>query len=263
MNNAPSKRPFKGKKDFKKQKPRLRHKADLWGTHAVTAAWLNPDREVKALYITDAMLESFRSVMKEAAGLQRPEPQIIDKKEMDRMLPGAVHQGIAVDVAPLPETFVMDLVARTAAHKNSTILILDQVTDPHNVGAILRSACAFGVDGMVMQRKNSPELTGVLAKTATGAVEHVPVAYEINLSDTIDTLKGHGFTVIGLDEHAETIADVQKGGKIAFVLGAEGTGMRPKVKEHCDQVVSLPTVGPIESLNVSNAAAIALYALNN
>ncbi|MEC8664600.1 MAG: RNA methyltransferase substrate-binding domain-containing protein, partial [Pseudomonadota bacterium] len=124
MNNAPSKRPFKGKKDFKKQKPRLRHKADLWGTHAVTAAWLNPDREVKALYITDAMLESFRSVMKEAAGLQRPEPQIIDKKEMDRMLPGAVHQGIAVDVAPLPETFVMDLVARTAAHKNSTILIL-------------------------------------------------------------------------------------------------------------------------------------------
>ena len=114
-----------------------------------------------------------------------------------------------------------------------------------------------------MQRKNSPELTGVLAKTATGAVEHVPVAYEINLSDTIDTLRQHGFTVIGLDEHADTIAAVQKGGKIAFVLGAEGTGMRPKVKEHCDQVVSLPTVGPIESLNVSNAAAIALYALNN
>lgn len=261
--NKSPKRPFKGKKDYPKQKPRLRYKADLWGTHAVTAAWLNPDREIKALYITANMLESFKAIIKEAASLDRPQPQIIDKREMDRMLPGAVHQGIAIDAAPLPETFVMDLIARTAERKKSTILILDQVTDPHNVGAILRSACAFGVDGMVMQRKNSPELTGVLAKTATGAVEHVPVAYEINLSDTIDTLRQHGFTVIGLDEHADTIAAVQKGGKIAFVLGAEGTGMRPKVKEHCDQVVSLPTVGPIESLNVSNAAAIALYALNN
>lgn len=253
----------KGKREFKKQKPRLRHKADLWGTHAVSAAWLNPEREIKALYITENMLDAFKPIMREAKGLERPAPQIIEKHEMNRMLPGAVHQGIAVDAAPLPETFVMDLIARTADRKKSTILILDQVTDPHNVGAILRSACAFGVDGMVMQRKNSPELTGVLAKTATGAIEHVPVAYEINLSDTIDTLKSHGYTVIGLDEHADTIANVKKGGKIAFVLGAEGTGMRPKVKEHCDQVVSLPTVGPIESLNVSNAAAIALYALNN
>jgi 23S rRNA (guanosine2251-2'-O)-methyltransferase len=139
--------------------------------------------------------------------------------------------------------------------------MLDQVTDPHNVGAILRSACAFGAGGVIMQRRHAPELTGVLVKTASGAAEHIPVAYETNLSAALDTLRENGFTAIGLDERGEKIlGDAVIPAKTVLVLGAEGDGMRPKVREHCDVLARLPTQGPIASLNVSNAAAVALFA---
>jgi 23S rRNA (guanosine2251-2'-O)-methyltransferase len=157
---------------------------------------------------------------------------------------------------------VQDLIIKTQEQDNAVLLMLDQVTDPHNVGAILRSACAFGAAGIIMQRRHSPELTGVLAKAASGAVEHIPVAYEINLSDTLDILKKNGFFAIGLDERGEKpIGSIKKGGKTVLVLGAEGAGLRPKVRDHCDTLVRLPTGGPIASLNVSNAAAVAMYAL--
>ena len=238
----------------------------IWGTHAAEAAWMNPARTIKALYITDHALEAFKPVMERAAaiaGLTRPAPVVTDRKTIDKMIGGdAVHQGLVLDCAPLEEVFINDLIIRTQAKDNAVIVMLDQVTDPHNVGAILRSACAFGAGGLVMQRKFSPSLCGALAKIATGAVEYVPVAYEINLADTIDKLRVAGFNVYGLDERGDqSISTIAKTGKTVIVLGAEGKGLRPKVRDHCDMLVQLPTAGPIASLNVSNAAAIALFAL--
>ena len=256
---------MKNKTNYREKQPKKpRLQADLWGTHAVASAWLNPARHIQTLYITEQTLKGFTQMLDaaEKAGLKRPPPTVIDKKDLDRSLRDAVHQGIAIAAKPLAEIFVQDLVARNMQHDNAVFLMLDQVTDPHNVGAILRSACAFGADGVIMQRKHSPTLTGILAKTASGAAEHTPVAYEINLSDTLDFLKSKGFTAIGLDERGDqAIGDIIKAGKTVLVLGAEGKGLRPKVREHCDILTRLPTAGPIASLNVSNAAAVALYAL--
>ena len=201
------------------------------------------------------------------------------------MLPqGAVHQGFALECSRLEEMDVHDLIIRTNNEENVLFLMLDQVTDPHNVGAIMRSASAFGASGMIMQSKHSPNFDGVLAKTACGGLEHMPVALETNLSRAIDTLKENGFFIYGLSEHAETvIGDVnirstqkltkdEKGGlldppaqkspgsKSVLILGAEGSGLRRLIRDNCDVLVKLPTQEPIESLNVSNAAAVALYA---
>lgn len=224
-------------------------------------AWLNPDRKIKTLYITDQALPGFEQTLRESKGLDRPNPSIIDKAQLEKMLPrDAVHQGIALDCAPLPETDVQDMIVR-AAEGQSLLLMLDQVTDPHNVGATLRSASALGADGVIMQRKHAPDLTGVLAKTACGAVDHIPVAYETNLNRTLETLKEAGFFAFGLDERGEkNIGDINKPEKTVLVLGAEGAGLRRMVAEHCDELVKLPTQGAILSLNVSNAAAVALYA---
>jgi 23S rRNA (guanosine2251-2'-O)-methyltransferase len=241
------------------RKPKQRIAANLWGIHAVREAWMNKDRTIRGLYATEQGLKNIEDILDQ----RKTPPSMIDRKDLDRLLPaGAVHQGLALHSEPLDECFIQDLIIDAQSQQNPLILMLDQVTDPHNVGAIMRSACAFGACGMVMQRKHSPELTGVLAKTACGAVEHLPVAYEINLSETIDKLKESGFFVIGLDERGNhEIGNTKKGGKTAIVLGAEGKGLRPKVAEHCDELVKLPTQGAIASLNVSNAAAVALYAL--
>ncbi len=240
-------------------------RASLYGFHAVREAWLNPDRNVHALYVTDQSLKGFESVLQEAKakGLQRPQPAIVEKGRLENMLPkGAVHQGLALACSALEEIFVQDLVIRAADKQNVTLIMLDQVTDPHNVGAILRSASAFGAAGMILQKKHAPEMDGVLAKAACGAVEHVPVAYETNLSRAIEELKEGGFFIFGLSEHSnKTVRDLKPGGKTVIVLGSEGDGMRRLIKENCDEVIKLPTEGPIQSLNVSNAAAIALYAL--
>ncbi|MCC7305913.1 MAG: 23S rRNA (guanosine(2251)-2'-O)-methyltransferase RlmB [Alphaproteobacteria bacterium] len=237
---------------------------NLFGFHAVREAWLNPERTIEALYLTDAGAAEFAAVQEEAAqkGIKRPAPVSIEKDRLERMLQrNSVHQGIAAVAAPLEEVFLQDLVIRASGRSKAILLMLDQVTDPHNVGAILRSACAFGAAGVIMQRMHAPALEGVLAKTATGAIEHLPVAYETNLSRSIEELKEAGFFVVGLDEHGDkTVADIS-GDKIVLVLGAEGAGLRRLVKENCDQLVKLPTKGVIQSLNVSNAAAVALYAL--
>jgi 23S rRNA (guanosine2251-2'-O)-methyltransferase len=244
-----------------KKHPKPKGKANLFGIHAVSEAWSNPDREITKLFLTEKMLATFENSIKNNLP-SRPEPQVVDRKFLDKILDGAVHQGIAINAKPLPEVFVSDMIAKTASKERACILMLDQVTDPHNVGAIMRSACAFGADGLIMQRKHSPMLEGVLAKTACGAAEHLDVAYEINLSDTIDKLKAHQFNVLGLDEKGtEELGKMKQRSRTVIVLGAEGKGLRPKVKEHCDQLVRLPTSGPIMSLNVSNAAAISLYQL--
>ncbi|MCF8496187.1 MAG: 23S rRNA (guanosine(2251)-2'-O)-methyltransferase RlmB [Alphaproteobacteria bacterium] len=240
-------------------------KASLYGTHAVREAWLNPARRIQALYITPQARGDFEDTIKEAQrqGLKRPSPLQVEKQELERLLPReAVHQGIALACAPLEETGLRDLMILADSGPRALLLMLDQVTDPHNVGAILRSASAFGATGVIMQSKHAPDLTGVLAKTACGAVEHIPVAFETNLSRTLEELKNNGFFAYGLDERGEsTIGEIDPAQKSILVLGAEGPGIRRLVKEHCDQLVRLPTGGPIASLNVSNAAAVALYAL--
>ncbi|HEU4838653.1 MAG TPA: 23S rRNA (guanosine(2251)-2'-O)-methyltransferase RlmB [Micavibrio sp.] len=239
--------------------PRL--KADLFGFHAVREAWKNPARFVHALYLTEGAIKDFEGDLKTAA--KRPGPTIVTKEELDKAFPpGTVHQGIALSCQPLAETSVIDIVIKAEAKPKSVIVMLDQVTDPHNIGAILRSACAFGADGVVMQSKHAPEMTGILAKTACGALEHIPVAYETNLSRALEKLQEHHYTVIGLDEHSEkTFGDLYKYERVVIVLGAEGPGLRRLIREHCDVLVKLPTNPPIASLNVSNAAAVALYAL--
>jgi 23S rRNA (guanosine2251-2'-O)-methyltransferase len=238
-------------------------RASLFGFHAVREAWLNPERKIHALYIDD--LREFEPVLQEAQarGLKRPQPIITDKMKIDQMTPkGSVHQGIALACAPLEEFFVQDMIIAAGDKSHVTLVMLDQVTDPHNVGAIMRSASAFGASGVIMQKKHAPEIDGLLAKSACGAVEHLPVAYETNLSRAIEELKEGGFFVYGFDEHTnKDVSQIKPGGKSVLVFGSEGDGIRRLIKEHCDELLKLPTQGPIQSLNVSNAAAIALFAL--
>lgn len=239
-------------------------KANLWGQHAVKAAWMNPERTISALYTTPEELKLFAPVMEEArnAGIHRPEPTLVGREDLDKYLPrDAVHQGVAINAAEPEEVFIQDILTKAASKARSVVVILDQVTDPHNVGAIIRSACALGADGVIMQRRHAPELTGVVAKAASGAIEHVAVAYETNLSRSIEALQAEGYIVAGLDERGEQTVDTLKSHeKLALVLGAEGPGLRHLVKEHCDILVKIRMDGPIPSLNVSNAATVALYA---
>lgn len=241
------------------------NKTLLYGFHAVREAWLNPERTVDQLFLTDQSAKGFESVLSEAKGkgLRRPAPTHVDKKKLDKVLPqGAVHQGLGLITSDLPEQDIHDFARRAEMKGNSVLVMLDQVTDPHNVGAIIRSSCAFGADGIIMQKKHAPTLDGVLAKTACGAVEHVPVAYETNLSRSLESLKEAGFFVYGLDERGEKTIDALRGDrpeKIVLVLGAEGPGIRHLVRENCDELMKLPTTGEISSLNVSNAAAVALF----
>ena len=242
-------------------------KVDLFGTHAVTEAWLNPQRHIHALYVTDKALDGFDEALKKAhdRGLKRPAPQVVDKAMLDQSTgPGSVHQGIALNCQALEETDIHNFIRADDGKERSLLIMLDQVTDPHNVGAIIRSACAFGVSGMILQRKHAPDLTGVLAKTACGGIEHLPVAYETNLTRSIETLQQAGYFAIGLAEEGEQeIVQLPDYPKLVLVLGAEGDGLRRLVREQCDVLTRLPTAGPIESLNVSNAAAVALYAVSN
>lgn len=237
----------------------------LYGFHAVREAWLNPDRTIENLYLTDQSAKGFESTMHEAKnkGLRRPTPVMVEKKKLDKMLPqGAVHQNIALSSSGVEECNIQDFIIRSKNNDKTVLLMLDQVTDPHNVGAILRSACAFGASGLIMQKKHAPSLDGVLAKTACGAVEHVAVAYETNLNRSLESLKAEGFFVFGLDERGKrTVAQIKDDNhdKIVLVLGAEGPGIRHQVRENCDELVKLPTTGEIQSLNVSNAAAVALF----
>jgi 23S rRNA (guanosine2251-2'-O)-methyltransferase len=242
------------------------HPPTLYGFHAVAEAWLNEERQVQALYITEQAQASFDPILKQgkAKGIVRDPAIIVEKKKLEKMLPqGAVHQGIALAASGVAEFSVEDLIIKTQSQERAVILMLDQVTDPHNVGAIIRSACAFGAAGVVMQKKHAPALNGVLAKTACGAVEHVPVAFVTNLSRALEEFKEGGYFSYGLDERGEMdIGELgKKPGKCVLIMGAEGPGIRHLVKEHCDSLVRLPMHGPMPSINVSNAAAVALYAV--
>ena len=225
----------------------------FWGRHAVAAALDNAERRVLKAWAT-----------REAADfMQFPQGVAVtlaEAADLGRLVPSdAPHQGVVVEVEPLEDVWLSDVLAE--AGDKAVILILDQVTDPHNVGAILRSAAAFGAIAIVTQDRHSPPESGALAKAASGALERVPWVRVVNLSRTLDELAEAGFWRIGLAGDAEmTLADALGPEKIALVLGAEGPGMRSNVRDHCDALARLPLRDAMESLNVSNAAAVALYA---
>lgn len=271
MTNRPPKNPTGGYKPAGRPAPSAKRKAAaprslgnkssdvLYGLHAVKAALENPDRVVKAIYCTRSLADEVASWCQP----DHPELTLVEKDELDQYLPkGAVHQGIAIHVDPLDEVFLTDLVIASQTRTRTVLLMLDEVTDPHNIGAILRSMAAFGAHGLITHRYNSPGVTGTLAKTATGAVEHVPIAEVTNLARSLQELKEAGFLVVGCDERAtHDINKLPPSDNVILVLGAEGKGLRPSTRAQCDVIATIPTTGPIASLNVSNAAAIALFCL--
>ena len=225
----------------------------FWGKHAVAAALDNPDRKVLKAWAT-----------REAAGFMQFPPDLpvvmADVADLGRLVPpDAPHQGVVIEVEPLEELWLGDLLS--TAPERATLLVLDQVTDPHNVGAILRSAAAFGAIGIVTQDRHAPPEGGALAKSASGALERVPWVRVVNLARALEEMAEAGFWRIGLAGEADTdLKDALGPQRIALVLGAEGPGMRPNIRDHCDALARLPISDAVESLNVSNAAAIALYA---
>jgi 23S rRNA (guanosine2251-2'-O)-methyltransferase len=227
----------------------------LYGLHAVTAALGNPARHVRRLAATREGAAKLSRLAPAAA------PDILDRQSLDRLLPpGAVHQGIALSADPLVQPDLEEIIARAA--ETATLVVLDQVTDPHNIGAVLRSAAAFGALAVLQTERGAPAATGIVAKSASGALEAVPLVAATNLARALERLKQESFWCVGLDGGAEqTLADAAPGGRIALVLGAEGKGLRRLTREHCDLLVRLPTRPPFTSLNVSNAAAVALYEL--
>ena len=227
----------------------------FWGRHAVAAALDNPDRKVLRAWAT----------REAAAILQFPDSVPVtfaDVADLGRLVShDAPHQGAVIEVEPLADVWLADLLAQ--AGDRSVLLVLDQVTDPHNVGAILRSAAAFGALGIVTQDRHSPPEGGVIAKAASGALERVPWARVVNLARALEEIAGADFWRIGLAGDAGTdLKDALGPPRVALVLGAEGPGMRSNTREHCDALARLPIGDAVESLNVSNAAAIALYAEN-
>lgn len=236
----------------------------LYGTHAVLAALANKQRRVRRLLLTAEALKTHAGALMKARAL-RPLPgeEAVDRQDLDRLLPpGAVHQGIAVLAEHLDGLSIEDVARLAEGRERAVVLLLDQVTDPHNVGAILRSAAAFGALAVVVPDRNSPEETGALAKSASGALEVMPLVRVTNMVRALEQLQQAGFWTAGMaGEATRTLAQAKLSGKIALVMGAEGEGLRRLTREHCDHLVKLPMSGLVESLNVSNAAAIALYEL--
>ncbi|MGE3708978.1 MAG: 23S rRNA (guanosine(2251)-2'-O)-methyltransferase RlmB [Hyphomicrobiaceae bacterium] len=228
---------------------------EIWGIHAVEAALNNPSRDVRKLYLT----ENAANRLSVALDKRRIQPERVSPRDLDRKLgPDTVHQGALLETLPLEDAPLSHLAA-TSADKGP-VVILDQVTDPHNVGAIMRSAAVFGSAGLVMTRRHSPPLAGALAKAASGALETVPVALVQNLGRAMAELTASGVTLIGLDSPADALLeDSELDGPLALVLGAEGRGLRQLTRQNCQHMTRILGDGPITSLNVSNAAAVSLH----
>ena len=230
------------------------HPLTLFGTHAALAALSNPMRKIKRVLVTK---NTQNELAKALAGVKNV--AVVDAPKIESVLPpGSVHQGIAVECEPLDQPGLHDWLAEKIEVK--PVLLLDQVTDPHNVGAILRSAAAFDVGAVIVTDRNAPQESGVMAKAASGALEVVPLISVGNLLQAIELLKKSDYWICGLDGAAkQSIAEAKLDNKTALVLGAEGAGLRRLTGEHCDFLVKLPMSPRMESLNVSNAAAVALY----
>ncbi len=223
----------------------------LYGWHTVTAALANPARRFRKLLVTENAL---RRLTDDNIALPLAPDVVRPGALVARLAPDAVHNGLLAEADPLPSPDIEDLEAE------GIVLVLDQITDPHNVGAILRTAAAFAVTAIVTTARHSPEATGVLAKSASGALELVPIAIVQNLARGLAALKERGFLVVGLDANADDdLAAIKLEAPLALVLGAEGKGLRQLTGATCDRLARLDLPGAIKSLNVSNAAALALY----
>ena len=225
--------------------------AILYGWHTVSAALANPNRKIRKLLLTE---NAARRLGEENIDT-RVTPEIVRPQLIDQRLgPDAVHQGMLAEADPLPSPDIETL------KQEGIVLVLDQITDPHNVGAILRSAAAFAVKAIVTTARHSPEATGVLAKSASGALELVPLVLVQNLARALTALNERGFLTVGLDsEGSDDLSKVELREPLALVLGAEGKGLRQLTRETCVAVARLDMPGEIKSLNVSNAAVLALY----
>lgn len=238
----------------------------LYGRHPVVAALANPRRCWRRLAALAGQEDEARALVAAAAARRRHHADdavlVLDRGRFAAMLPpGAVHQGLAIEVEPLPPTMLEDVLGRVESAAGTSIVVaLDQVSDPHNVGAVLRSAAAFGAAGLLLAAHGAPPIGGVLAKAASGALERVPLIHVVNLARALDRLKRARFWVCGLDETAsQPLGALNLDGRVALVLGSEGKGLRRLVRERCDYLARLPTLAAQPTLNVSNAAAVALY----
>jgi len=228
--------------------------ARLWGRHAVEAALKNPERNHRKLWATREGIASLDGELPADFPVEYAQPA-----DLARLVArDAPHQGLVLECDPLPELWLDDVLD---GDPRRPLLVLDQITDPHNVGAILRSAAAFDACAIVTQDRHTPPASGVLAKSASGALEIVPWVRVVNLARALEEIAEAGYWRIGLEGSAEaTLAEALPAGPVALVLGAEGEGMRQNIEHHCDALARLPISEKMESLNVSNAAAIALYA---
>lgn len=227
----------------------------LWGRHAVEAALLNPNRQHRKLWATREGVESLSGELPANFPLEWA-----DSQDLARLVArDAPHQGLVLDCEPLEDMYLSDVLT---GDPSRPLVVLDQVTDPHNVGAIMRTAAAFDACAVLTQDRHSPPETGTLAKAASGALEVVPWIRVVNLARALEEVADAGYWRIGLTGEAEaTLAEALPLGPVALVLGAEGEGMRHNVQQHCDSLARLPISEAMESLNVSNAAAISLYAV--
>jgi len=223
----------------------------LYGAHAVREALVAGKRKLLDLFATPQAAERIAA----EAAAARVSVHIVDPADLDRRLgAGAVHQGLLLEARALPALDLGDI-----ANGSGIVLVLDQITDPHNVGAILRTAAAFAVDALVVTDRHAPEFSGVLAKTASGGLEHVPIVQVVNLARAMEELGEMGFLRVGLDsEGAASLEATELRRPLALALGAEGAGLRRLTRENCDVLARLDMPGPIKSLNVSNACAVAL-----
>jgi 23S rRNA (guanosine2251-2'-O)-methyltransferase len=226
----------------------------LWGRHAVEAALMNPARQHHKLWATRDGIASLDGELPADFSIE-----YADVADLARLVArDAPHQGLVLECAPLPDLHLDEVLDDDAARP---LVVLDQVTDPHNLGAILRSAAAFGAAALVTQDRHAPPESGTVAKAASGGLEVVPWVRVVNLSRALEEIAEAGYWRIGLDgEATATLAEALTSGPLALVLGAEGEGIRQNVAAHCDALARLPIGNAMESLNVSNAAAIALYA---
>jgi 23S rRNA (guanosine2251-2'-O)-methyltransferase len=246
----PPRRPEAPDAGARSQRPRETEMVRIYGFHSVEAALKAPRRALVRLYATEAAAERLAAAIA-ARGI---ETRVVSGDEIGRMSPrDAVHQGVLLEARPLAPIDLSEL------PPEGLVLVLDQITDPHNVGAILRTAAAFAVDALVTTERHSPEFTGALAKSASGGLEHVPVAPVTNLARALAEIGDMGYLRVGLDSEAEApLEAVPLARPLALVLGAEGKGLRRLTKERCDTLARLDLPGAIKSLNVSNAAAVAL-----
>ena len=248
-------------------RPSLRKPAggDLWlyGTHAVSAALENPARQVKRLLVIENTLEALRPALERASRERRSiTVETAARAEIDALFPAdTVHQGVALLAQSLSPPAMEDVLDNLRPAEHALVVILDQVADPRNVGAVLRSAAAFGASALILPERHAPPESGALAKAASGALELIPLVRVTNIARTLDTLKSAGFWCIGLaPEGDKELSPPDPASLIALVLGAEGGGLRRLTLERCDEAARIPLAGPIASLNLSAAAAIALFA---